>query len=328
MSSAGLAACVSPRSPLIDVRMGVGGAAQIVYLPTTLAARLGQFEKEGLQVTLEDFSGGSKALEALLGGSIDVVSEFYDHTIQMAAEGKPLRAFISLLRYPGLTLVVSPRASRPIAQIEDLAGATVGVTAPGSSTHFFLNYLLAKRNVEASTVSVVGIGHTATALAALESGQVDAGVLTEPSLTLLAARVPKLQLLADTRTKEGVEEIFGAPQYPASVLYARQEWLEQNRDTAGRLARAMRFTLIWMLSHTAAQIAGKMPPEHVGPDRRVYEEALVAAMPIFHAEGTISMTGAEAVRRVLSYSLPAVRERPIDLKQTFTNEFVEAEMLR
>ncbi len=328
VSLAGLAACSSPSRPLIDVRMGVGGAAQIVYLPTTLAERLGLFEKEGLRVTLEDFPGGSKALQALLGGSVDVVSGFYDHTIQMAAEGKPLRAFVNLLRYPGLTLVVSPRTTRRIERIDDLAGATVGVTAPGSSTHFFLNYLLAKRNIELTGVSVVGVGHTATALAAVESGKVDAAILTEPGLAMLQQREPKLRLLADTRTREGVETLFGAPQFPASVLYAKQDWLNRNKDTAARLTRAMRSTLIWMLSHTAGQIADKMPAEHVGPDRRLYEEALIAAMPVFNPDGAIRPEGAEAVRRVLSYSVPAVREAQIDLAGTFTNEFVEADLGR
>jgi NitT/TauT family transport system substrate-binding protein len=191
-----------------------------------------------------------------------------------------------------------------------------------------LNYLLARRNVDLAAVSVVGVGHTATALAAVESGKVDAAILTEPGLAALFQREPKLRLLADTRTREGVEELFNAPQFPASVLYAKQEWLDQNKATAAKLTRAMRATLIWMLGHTAAQIAGKMPPEHVGADRRLYEEALIAAMPIFNPDGAISMEGAEAVRKVLSYSVPAVRQQAIDLSRTFTNEFVEADLIR
>ena len=92
--------------------MAVGGQAQLVYLPVTLAAQLGYYHDEGLEVELHDFPGGSKALEALLGGSADVVAGFFDHTVQMAAEGKHVRSFVAMLRYPGLALIVSPAASR------------------------------------------------------------------------------------------------------------------------------------------------------------------------------------------------------------------------
>src|SRR5919198_787555 len=68
------------------VRLGVGGQALLVYLPTTLAERLGYYRDEGLNVHIEDLQGGSKALQALQGGSVDVVSGYYDHTIQMQAK--------------------------------------------------------------------------------------------------------------------------------------------------------------------------------------------------------------------------------------------------
>ena len=56
------------------------------------------------------FAGGAKALQALVGGSADVVSGFYDHTIQMAAEGREIVAFVTMLRFPGLVLVTSPQS--------------------------------------------------------------------------------------------------------------------------------------------------------------------------------------------------------------------------
>src|SRR6202023_753800 len=83
------------------VRIAIGGQTQLVYLPTTLAQELGFYRAEGLNVELEDFAGGSKALQALMGGSADVVSGFYDHTIQMQAEGRNVVSFVSMLRFPG-----------------------------------------------------------------------------------------------------------------------------------------------------------------------------------------------------------------------------------
>jgi NitT/TauT family transport system substrate-binding protein len=122
------------------VRLAIGGQNQMVYLPTTLARELGFYEEEGLDVELQDFAGGSKALQALIGGSSDVVSGFYDHTIQMAAEGRQLVAFVAMLRFPGLVLVTSPQAAASVKTIADLKGRIVGVTTAGSSSQMLVTY--------------------------------------------------------------------------------------------------------------------------------------------------------------------------------------------
>ena len=98
----GCSSCAGrPDNGLRHVRIAVGGQNQMVYLPTTLAQELGFYRDEGIDAELQDFAGGAKALQALVGGSADVVSGFYDHTIQMAAEGREFVAFVTMLRFPG-----------------------------------------------------------------------------------------------------------------------------------------------------------------------------------------------------------------------------------
>ena len=185
-----LTGCASRQAP--EIRIAVGGAEQLVYLPTTLAQQLGFYEAEGVRVKLESFPGGAKSLQALLGGSADVVSGFYDHTLQMAAEGRRLKAFALMLHYPGMALVVAPQKSGTIHRIEDLKGAAVGVTAPGSSTHMLINYLLVKHGLTPGDISAIGIGGGAGAAAAVERGKVDAAIVTDPVLTQLVKRNPNL----------------------------------------------------------------------------------------------------------------------------------------
>jgi NitT/TauT family transport system substrate-binding protein len=98
-------------APARDVRIAIGGQTQMIYLPTTLAQELGYYRDEGIDVELQDFAGGAKALQALVGGSADVVSGFYDHTIQMAAEGREFVAFVTMLRFPGMVLATSPQSA-------------------------------------------------------------------------------------------------------------------------------------------------------------------------------------------------------------------------
>ena len=310
------------RAPQEKVRLAVGGAAQIVYLPTTLAQQLGYYADEGLEVEFQDYPGGAKALQSLLGGSADVVSGFYDHTIQMAAEGKHLQAFIVLVRHPGLVLVVSPAASRRIGSVADLAGAKVGVTSPGSATHFFLNFLLSKHGIAPDAVSVIGIGHAGSAVASMESGQVDAAVMTDPALSQITRRAGPARILADTRTPNGVQAEFDTEAVPASVLYAQRDWIDSHPAQARKLTRALQRTLTWIQEHDAKAIAAKMPPTHRGADLALYEAALAASMPIFATGGPMPVPGAEAVERLLRVSLPKLKDAQFALSATYTDRFL------
>jgi NitT/TauT family transport system substrate-binding protein len=315
-------ACRRSATAGIHVRLAVGGQNQMVYLPTTLAQELGFYKEEGLDVELQDFQGGAKALQALMGGSADVVSGFYDHTIQMAAEGRALSAFVTMLRYPGLVLATSPQAAAAVASIEDLKGRVAGVTTAGSSSQMFLTFLLTRHHVPIDSVSVTSIGSAATAIAAVEHGKVDAGWMADPSFTLVKERNSSIRVLADLRTEAGVKEAFGTATYPGSVLYTHAAWIDAHRDTARRLARAILRTLRWMHSHAAEDIAKRTPKSLRGEDDRLYVDALKNSMPMFSTDGAMTAEGAAAVRTLLAGSMAKVREASIDLSRTYTNELL------
>lgn len=296
----------------------------MVYLPTTLAQELGFYKEEGLTVELQDFQGGAKALQALVGGSADVVSGFYDHTIQMAAEGRSLVAFVTMLRYPGLVLTTSPQAAATVTKIEDLKGRMAGVTTAGSSSQMFLTFLLTRHQIPPDSVSVTSIGSAATAIAAIEHGTIDAGWMADPSFTLVKRRNPGVRVLADLRHEAGVVDAFGTTTYPGAVLYASGDWMKTHRDTAARLARAIVRTLDWMHAHTPEDIAAKTPKSLRGEDDALYVEALGASMPMFSTDGRMTADGAAAVRTLLAGSMEKVRNATIDLSATYTNELIGA----
>src|SRR5215471_6835914 len=129
--SALLAAAVTEASAQGKVRLAVGGQSALYYLPLTVTDRLGYFKDEGLAVEISDLQGGSKALQALLGGSADVVTGAFDHTIQMQAKGQAITAVVQLGRFPGFVLaLVGPKAAA-YKSAADLKGMKIGVTAPG-----------------------------------------------------------------------------------------------------------------------------------------------------------------------------------------------------
>jgi hypothetical protein len=127
-----------------SVRLGVANKAHLYYLPLTLAERRGHFKDYGLNIAITDFEGGAQSLDALLAGTADVVTGAYEHTLRMQAQGQDIRALIELGRFPGIVLAV--RKDRPYNSPADLKGLRIGVTAPDSSTHFFVCISWQKRD--------------------------------------------------------------------------------------------------------------------------------------------------------------------------------------
>src|ERR1017187_6220204 len=129
--------------------------------PSYFASWLGFYKDEGVDVSISQIAGASKILEAVVGGSADVGGGVYEQTLQMAAEGKSIVAFVSLLKSPNFAIIAAPG----VKTFSDLRGKTVGVSSVGSPSQFYLNYLLAGAGVNPSDVSTATVGMGATAMA-------------------------------------------------------------------------------------------------------------------------------------------------------------------
>jgi NitT/TauT family transport system substrate-binding protein len=288
--------------------------------PSHLAQWLGFYQQEGLDVTISQIAGASKVLEALVGASADVAGGVYEQTIQMAAEGREIVSFISLLRSPNFAIVAIP--GRGVKSVGDLKGKMTGVSSVGSPSQFYLNQLLLTAGVQPAEVSTTSVGMGATAVVAVERGQVDAATLFGSAVTALESRRPDLLILADTRTPEGLRAVFGVDYYPASSLLARGEWLRAHPDTARRIARAVLRSLAWIREHSPEDILAQIPPESRAGDPTAEIAAIKMAKPMYSVDGRIRPDSAEAVRKVLAGSLDRVHDANIDLARTYTNEFL------
>jgi len=306
------------------ITIGVGGQTLLTYLPTTLAQELGYYEEEGLNVELQDLQGGSKALTAMLGGSTDVTSGYYEHTIQMQAKNQPVKAFVDMGLSSGLALVVAPDSEGTITSIEDLEGKNVGVTSPGSSTDMFVKYLLHEKGMDTDAASVSAIGAGSSAVAAVEQGQVDAAVMLEPDISVLGKRIGKDPvLLEDVRDTEGLERVFSTDAWPSSSLYATDKWLEENPEEAEKLATAIQRTLQYIQEHSGEEIAAEMPESFAGGDPEQYATVIEDLKRTLSKDGVFTEEGVQAVLETQRVANPEVGEKEIELDDTYTNEFVE-----
>jgi len=299
------------------VRIAVGGKASLYYLPLTIAQQRGYFRDEGLNVEIDDFAGGSKALQSVIGGSADVVSGAFESVIQIQSKGQHLRAFVLQGSAPQMVLAVASSKAGQFKSYRDLKGYRIGVSAPGSSTNMLVNYVLAGAGVKPGDVSIIGVGTAAGAVAALRAGNIDAISNVEPVITMLQQR-GEIKIVADTRTAQGTQAVFGGPM-PAAALYAPEAFLKQHPDTAQALANAMVRALKWMRQAQASAIADTVPPAYLLGDRDLYLAAFSHTREAFSTDGMIPPQGVATAFRVVGSVYPGVS--PARMEESYTNAF-------
>jgi len=303
------------------VTIAVGGKNLLYYLPLTIAESLGYFKAEGLDVTIADFAGGSRALQAVIGGSADVVSGAFEHTINMQVKGQRLRAFALQGRAPQIVLGVNPKTMPNFKTVADLKGKKLGVTAPGSSTNVLANFVLAKAGLKPSDVSIVGVGAGSGAVAAMRSGQIDAISNLDPVITLLL-RSGDLRIVSDTRVVADADKIFGGPM-PAGCMYAPQSFLDKNQGTTQAIANAIVRADKWIQQAGAGDIIKAVPESFLLGDRAVYIDAFLAAKGALSVDGMFPEAGPETARRALASIDKEIADAKIDLAAIYTNDFVK-----
>ena len=303
------------------VSIAVGGKNLLYYLPLTIAEQLGYFKDEGLQVEISDFSGGAKALQALIGGSADVTSGAYEHTIDMQAKGQMITAFVLQGRAPQIVMGFSTKTMPNYKSIADLKGKKIGVTAPGSSTNMVANFVLAKAGLKPNDVSFVGVGTSAGALAAMRSGQIDAISNLEPVVTMLLQK-NDIKPIVDTRTMKDTLDLFGGPM-PAATLYTTEAFIKKNPNTVQALTNAMVRALKWLQKAGPGDIIKVVPENFLLGDRALYIEAFLRSKEGLSPDGLIPANGPPTSLKALQAFQPELATKRIDLSKTWTNDFAK-----
>ena len=155
---------------------------------------------------ISDFAGGTRSLEAVVGGSADVVAGAYEHTINMQSRKQNFQAFVLMGAAPQISVGISSKLAEKYKSPKDLKGLKVGVSAPGSSTNMVINYVLAQGGLKPTDVAIIGVGQGATVIAAMDQGKVDVLSQTDPAMTMLE-KDGKMKIIAETRTPEGTQKL-------------------------------------------------------------------------------------------------------------------------
>jgi NitT/TauT family transport system substrate-binding protein len=302
------------------VTLMVGGLDKVIYMPAKLTEQLGYFTAAGVDVDLKEEPSGADAETLMLANQVDGVVGFYDHTVVIQPSGKCLESVVQFSKAPGEVEVVGKKSD--ITSAADFKGKHLGVTSPGSSTDFLTQALAGKNGVQTADYTTVKAGAGDTFIAALNQGAIDAGMTTDPTVARLVDSGDG-KVLIDMRTEEGSKKALGGA-YPSSSLYMQCSYVQSHKDAVQKLADAFVRTLKWMSTHSAQQIADKMPTDYAGSDKNLYVDAVTSTLPMFTADGVMPPDGPQTVLDVLGKYNPALKGKKVDLSKTYTTQFVKA----
>src|SRR5262249_4668031 len=242
----------------------------------------------------------------------------YEHTLRAQAMGQDVRAVIELGRFPGVVLAVGK--DRSFKSFADLKGLKIGVTAPNSSSHFFVLYLMAKAGLSPSAASFIGVGGGAAAVEAMKSGKIDAISNLDPVITRLQ-QDGVIRIVTDTRFPRVNYDVFGGTN-PAAVLYAKQEFIAAHPNTMQALVNAFYKSLKWIATATTDEIVNTVPPEYYLGDREIYAKALKANLLVYSKTGIITRQGMESALKMMATFDPDLKDKKIDVQKTFDSRFI------
>ncbi|MBL0403247.1 ABC transporter substrate-binding protein [Microvirga aerilata] len=303
------------------VTLGVGGKPLLYYLPLTIAERKGFFKEEGLEVEINDFGGGAKSLQALIGGSVDVVTGAYEHTIRMQAKGQDIRAITELGRFPAIVIAVKKDKAGQIKSAADFKGIKIGVTAPGSSTALTAQYAMVKAGLKPADAAIIGVGSGASGVAAMQKGEIDVISHLDPVIAKLESD-GDIVVLIDTRTEAGTRALFGGSN-PAATLYSKKDFIDANPVTTQHLVNAFMKSLRWLQTAKPEEVADTVPPEYHLGDKALYLKAVQNSLESYSRTGIVPPDGMASVMDMLKQLDPELRDAKVDLAATFDDRFVK-----
>ena len=304
------------------ILIAASGLAKQIHLPDVLCEKLGTFKQQGLDVEFVNIgNSGVNAENQLIAGVVQGASSSYDHTIDLQSKGKYITTIVQIMAAPGEAELVPTRFADQIKTFADLKGHTLGVSGLGGMTDYLSRTLALRGGLSANEVSLLGIGADSTFIAAMVQGQVQAGMVTDLTVSrMLSAH--QAVLLSDLRTPATTLAALGAP-YPGDSLYVSEAWLKAHKDDAQKLANAYAVTLKWIAAHTAQEITAMLPSDYYEGNRALYVAALAQNKSMFTPDGRMPDGAPQAVLKVLAAFNPTVAGKQIDLTRTYDPSFAD-----
>lgn len=230
----------------------------LCVVPYEVARSRGHFRAEGLEVELVYTRGGSQAMQALVGGAVDYAGTSFDVALQAFANGAPVRRFASTGRLPLFALATAPRTAGEIRDIRALEGRTIGVSGLGNADHVLVLHLMKRAGADPARSRFAAIG--TNLYEALRRGQIEAGMVQEPALTLVQEAGGRV--IFNAMDIEDANRVLGGAFEFMGVAYRAAE-RERRLEEMRRLARALAAGLRDTRTIPVEEVVASLPKELV-----------------------------------------------------------------
>jgi NitT/TauT family transport system substrate-binding protein len=297
----------------------VGGIDKQIYLPYQLAQDLGYYKKYGVNVQLStEVNGGVGAEDAMASGQVDMAGAWYIHTIDFQSKGKDVINVVQLSGAPGEREMCGTNSG--VHSAADFKGKTLGVTDLGSGTDELTQFLAAQKGISHKDYHTLAVGAGATAIAAIQRNAAQCVMTTQPTVGALESK--KLAYSAiDLATTQGATEALGGA-WPAAGVLARADWVNSHKATVQKVVDALVATMHWISTHSAEDIANKMPADYVQNStisKAQYVAGLSTDKGQFLPDGIMPAGGPKTVYAM--EKLIGTDVSKVTLANTFTNTF-------
>jgi len=313
------------------VKVSIGSAASLIYLPWDLAKALSYFEDENVDAQLSYAAAGTDAATALLSGSVEFTGNSLDHSIKAQIAGKPTKMVVSFARQPGTGIVVRSDLKDTVKTAKDLKGMIVGATSVGSGTHLLLTYVMSQAGLVQDkdyTFKPCGSG---TMAATLDSKGAAACMNSDPFVAGYVAAGKGFVLPGgDFRTEKDTAALLGG-QYQFTGAVTTADFIQKSPDVVQRVVNALVKANRFIATNSAKDIAAKLPATVTGADMDLYVKALDAAKGYLSPDGIIDQKGVDNVLKVnvedckanptLCPNLKATDQ--VDTKALYDNSFAQ-----
>ena len=301
------ASAAATKPPRAVVKVSVGSAPSLIYLPWDLAKALNYFEDQNLDLQLNYAAAGTEAATALLSGSVDFTGNSLDHSIKAQIAGKPTKMVVSFAKLPGTALLVRNDLKDGVKSAKDLKGMTVGATSVGSGTHLLLTYLMNQAGLIQDTDYTFKPCGSGTMAATLDSKGAAACMNSDPFVTAYVNAGKGFVLPGgDLRTEKDTTALLGGA-YQFTGAVTTQDFITKNPDVVQRVVNALVKADRYIAANAAKDVAAKLPDAVTGNDRDLYIKALETAKGYYSADGLIDQT---AVDNVLKLNIQDCKNNP------------------
>ena len=310
-------ASASSQGKRTRITMMIGGINKVIYATATLAKNLGYYEKAGVDIYPLDSPAGVEEADALVAGQIDAAMGYYNHTIDLAGKGKATECVVQIGLTPGHAILVPTNSS--IKTLADMKGKVMGITGTGSSTDFEMQYLGLRNGVQPSQFTRLPVGAGATFIASFQRGQIDGGITSQPTIGRLLSS-GQARVLVDLQNNAASKKAFGGT-FPSTCIYMRTDYVNTHKDAVQKLVNAVVWTLKWIHTHSAAQIAAKMPADYAGTDMPLYVSGWQQTLGFYSPDGIMPKDGPATQYKILATFESDLPGKNVNLSKTYTNQF-------